>query len=133
MTSEPTKAILSVAQKLPYRISFGGTLDFQFADDVAKAFIAAATVPFTGAGSYNLRGAVIDVPTFCRTLAQIAPDADRLVSCGTMQLPIAPSLDDLPLQRDFGPLPPTPLAEGVRRTLRQFQELLRAGRLTTSA
>src|SRR5262249_32700120 len=38
MTSEPTKAIKSVALGRKYHISYGGFQDFQYVDDVAKAF-----------------------------------------------------------------------------------------------
>ena len=66
MTSEPTKAIKAVALGRPYSISFGGMLDLQLADDVAKVFIRAGTVPYRGAKSYNLRGAVVDLPALPR-------------------------------------------------------------------
>ena len=39
MTSEPTKAIKAVLLGRPYHISFGGWSDFQYVDDVAKAFV----------------------------------------------------------------------------------------------
>jgi hypothetical protein len=41
-------------------------------------------------------------------------------------------LDDTALQRDFGPLPTTPLEEGVDRTLEHFRRLDAEGRLDTA-
>jgi UDP-glucose 4-epimerase len=132
MTSEPTKAIKAIALDRPYAISFGGTLDLQFADDVAKTFLRAATSPYQGAKSYNLRGAVVDVATFHRTLCEIAPKAHRLVTFGTRQLGIAPNLNDAALQRDFGPIPATRLEDGIRRTLDDFRILAAKNRLDTT-
>ncbi len=57
MTSEPTKAIKSVALGRPYRISYGGKQDLQYVGDVAATFVRALTQPFEGADAFNLRGA----------------------------------------------------------------------------
>jgi nucleoside-diphosphate-sugar epimerase len=132
MTSEPTKAIKSVALGRPYAISFGGRLDLQLADDVAKAFLQAAASQYRGAKSYNLRGAVVDIPTFHQSLCAIAPEAHRLVTFGDRQLGIAPDLDDAAFQRDFGPLPPTALADGIRQTFEHFRRLHSDGKLDTA-
>ena len=129
MTSEPTKAIKSVALGRPYAISYGGKQDLQYVDDVAKAFIRCLEAPYQGAKSYNLRGAVIDLATFHRTLCEVAPEAAELVTFGDRQLGIAYDLDDSALQHDLGPMPVTPLAEGIRQTLEQFRRLAAEGRL----
>jgi nucleoside-diphosphate-sugar epimerase len=132
MTSEPTKALKSVALGRPYRISYGGVQDLQFAGDVAAAFLRAAEAPFEGAAVYNLRGAVVGLPEFVRTLEAVAPEARGLVTHGDRQLPIAFDLADDRFQRDFGPLPPTPLADGIRQTLERFRQLRAEGRLDVS-
>jgi nucleoside-diphosphate-sugar epimerase len=129
MTSEPTKAIKSVALGRSYAISYGGKQDLQYVDDVAKTFVHCLEAPYRGAKSYNLRGAVIDLATFHRTLCQVAPEAERLISFGNRQLGIAYDLDDGALQRDLGPMPVTPLAEGIRLTLDRFRQLAAEGRL----
>jgi len=51
---------------------------------------------------------------------------------GESQLPIAPDLDDSLLQAHYGPLPPTPLEDGLRKTLAMFREQLTAGTLDTA-
>lgn len=129
MTSEPTKAIKAVAMNRPYAISFGGRIDLQLAEDVARAFLHAAERPFNGSRSYNLRGAVISIAEFHRTLCQIEPLARELISFGTQQLGIAPNLDDSEFQRDLGPCPVTPLADGILRTLEHFRSLHSQGLL----
>jgi nucleoside-diphosphate-sugar epimerase len=129
MTSEPTKAIKSLALGRPYHVSYGGWQDLQYADDVAKIFIRGLEAPYSGAKSYNLRGHVVDLSTFHRLLSSVEPEAERLITFGDRQIPIAFDLDDSTLQRDLGPLPRTPLEEGIRRTLEQFRHLQSEGRL----
>jgi nucleoside-diphosphate-sugar epimerase len=127
MTSEPTKAILAVALGRPYRISYGGWQDFQYAEDVARAFVRCLERPARQAVVYNLRGVLADMPTFLRTLANVAPEAETLISYTERQLPIAPRLSDARLQRDYGPLTITPLEDGIRETLDRFRMLRQRG------
>jgi nucleoside-diphosphate-sugar epimerase len=132
MTSEPTRAIKALALGRPYHISYGGWQDLQYVEDVAAAFVRALEAPYRGAKSYNLRGAVVDLPAFRRALCAVEPSAEGLITHGDRQLGIAYDLDDAALQRDLGPLPKTPLAEGVGQTLALFRRLLAEGRLDTA-
>jgi len=132
MTSEPTKAIKSVAVDRPYRISYGGLQDLQYVGDVAGTFVRALHHPFEGADSFNLRGAVESIETFVETLFEVVPAARALVSHGDRQLPIAPSLDDSRLQAALGLPPRTPLRQGIAETFERFTELKRQGRLDLS-
>jgi nucleoside-diphosphate-sugar epimerase len=131
MTSEPTKAIKSLALGRKYHITYGGWQDLQFVDDVAKVFVRCLEAPYQGAKSYNLRGDVVDLATFHQALCEVAPAAAELITFGERQIAIAYNLDDTALQRDLGPMPHTPLVEGIRRTLTQFQQLQAEGRLDT--
>ena len=132
MTSEPTKAIKSVALGRPYHITYGGKQDLQYVDDVAQAFVRCLEAPYRGSKSYNLRGAVVDISGFHAALCEAAPEARELVTHGDRQIAIAYDLDDAGLQRDLGPVPVTPLVEGIRRTLAMFRALAAEGRLDTS-
>jgi nucleoside-diphosphate-sugar epimerase len=132
MTSEPTKAIKSLALNRPYHITYGGWQDLQFVDDVAKVFVRCLEAPYQGAKSYNLRGDVVDLATFHQALCAAEPAAARLVTFGERQIAIAYDLDDAALQRDLGPMPRTPLVEGIRRTLEHFRRLQAEGRLDTA-
>jgi nucleoside-diphosphate-sugar epimerase len=132
MTSEPTKAIKSLALGRPYHISYGGMQDLQYVEDVAAAFVRCLEAPYNGANSYNLRGHVVDLPTFHRALCEVEPAAARLITYGERQIAIAYDLDATALQRDLGPLAVTPLVDGIRRTLDLFRSLDREGRLDTA-
>ena len=132
MTSEPTKAIKAVLLGRPYHISFGGWSDFQYVDDVAKTFVNCLERPYTGAKSYNLRGAVVTLADFHKALAAVLPEAAKLVTLGTTQIAIAYDLSDAALERDLGPMPKTQLEDGIRETVQIFRQLQSEGRLDTS-
>jgi nucleoside-diphosphate-sugar epimerase len=123
MTSEPTKAIKSLALGRPYHITYGGWQDLQFVADVAKIFVRCLEAPYQGAKSYNLRGEVVDLLGFHKALCVLEPAAAQLITFGEKQIPIAYDLDDGALQHDLGSMPRTPLAEGIRQTLEHFRRL----------
>src|SRR5947209_18499599 len=123
MTSEPTKAIKSLALGRPYHISYGGVQDMQYVGDVAGCIVRCLERPYEGAKSYNLRGDVVDLPAFHRALCAVEPAAERLITYGERQIAIAFDLDDAALQRDLGPMPRMPLQEGIRQTLERFRAL----------
>jgi nucleoside-diphosphate-sugar epimerase len=133
MTSEPTRAIQAMALGRPYHISYGGSQDMQYVEDVADTFVRCLEAPFEGARAYNVRGDVVDLPAFHCALAAADPEAARRITYGEKQLPIAFDLDDARLQRDLGPKPRTPLVEGVRATLELFRQLYADGRLMPDA
>jgi nucleoside-diphosphate-sugar epimerase len=132
MTSEPTKAIKAALLGRPYHINFGGWTDFQYVDDVAKTFVYSLERPYTGAKSYNLRGAVVTLKDFHAALATVLPEAAKLVTFGTAQIAIAYDLSDDGLQRDLGPMPKTSLVDGIRETVAIFKQLQSENRLDTS-
>jgi nucleoside-diphosphate-sugar epimerase len=132
MTSEPTKAIKAALLGRPYPISFGGWTDFQYVDDVARAFVLSLTRPYRGAKSYNLRGAVVTLADFHRELTKVLPEAGTLVTVGTQQIAIAYDLSDDGITADLGPMPKTTLEAGIRETVAIFRQLQAEGRLDTA-
>ena len=132
MTSEPTKAIKAALLGRPYAISFGGWTDFQYVDDVAKAFVLCLERPYSGAKSYNLRGAVVTLADFHAALGRVLPEAATLVTTGKTQIAIAYDLADDALQRDLGLMPKTSLEDGIRETVAIFRQLQAEGRLDTA-
>jgi nucleoside-diphosphate-sugar epimerase len=132
MTSEPTKAIKAALLGRPYPISFGGWTDFQYVADVAEVFVLSCERPFTGAGAFNLRGAVVTLDEFRRTLVRVLPEAERLVTVGTTQIAIAYDLSDAGITAALGTMPVTPLEDGIRETVAIFRRLRDEGRLDTS-
>jgi nucleoside-diphosphate-sugar epimerase len=132
MTSEPTKAIKSLALDRKYHITYGGVQDMQYVDDVARITVRCLEAPYQGAKSYNLRGHVVDLATLHKAMVEVEPSAAKLITYGERQIAIAYDLDDSALQRDLGPMPRTPLVEGIRQTFEMFRKLQREGRLDTA-
>ena len=129
MTSEPTRALKCLALGKPHRINYGGWQDLQFVEDVAQAFVACLGGDYKGPKSYNLRGAVIDMDGFLNAVAEVEPASKKLLSYQGGQLPIAWDLCDKGIQGDYGPIPVTPLKEGIAKTLNTFRQLEAEGRL----
>src|SRR5262249_29243977 len=75
VTSEPTKAIKALVLGRKYHITYGGWQDLQFVEDVAATFVRCLEASFRGASVYNLRGRVVDLPEFLRTLISVEPAA----------------------------------------------------------
>ncbi len=132
MTSEPTKAIKAVMLGRPYAINFGGWTDFQYVADVAGTFVNCLEQPYSGAKSYNMRGAVVSLQQFHAALCEVLPEAQDLVTLGTTQIGIAYDLDDTELEADLGPMPKTSLVAGIRETVTIFRQLQAEGRLDTA-
>ena len=100
--------------------------------DVAGTFLRALEAPFQGAEAFNVRGAVVPIETFVSLLREVAPGSAELISHGVRQLPIAFDLDDVRLDAQFGPIPHTPLRDGIAETYRRFVSLKAEGRLDVS-
>lgn len=131
LTSGPTKAIKAAVVGRPYTIRFTGGVDLQYADDVARIFLLAADSGVSGARVYTLRGEVTQMAQFVDALKREIPAAAELIRAEGSALFLAHDLDDSALARDFGGIPKTPLAEGIRETRQLFERLQREGQLDT--
>ena len=127
MTSTPTKAMLAAAAGRPYRISYGGRYCFQFADDVAKLFIAAACAEFNGAQVFNIGGSSVSTPEVIAAIERVAPTAGGLITYDDIPLPFPQEVDNTDLKALLGSLPETPLDDGIRQSLAIFKNALEHG------
>lgn len=127
LTSEPTKAMLAVAAGQSYHISFGGTMQFQWASDVARWFIAAAETPLGGAHSFNLGTPPTTVEAVAALIRQVRPAAH--ITVAERQLPFPEGFDDSALKQHLGGVDETPLEDGIRQTIAHFEACLADGRL----
>ncbi len=132
MTSTPTKAMLAAAAGLPYRITYGGRSGMQYTDDVARLFIAVASVPFEGAEVYNIRGSVVDMAEVVEAIEATEPRARGTITYDATPLPFPDGQDDSRLAALLGTIPHTPLNEGVAATIATFKQALRSGLLSTA-
>ncbi|TMD30220.1 MAG: NAD(P)-dependent oxidoreductase [Chloroflexi bacterium] len=128
LTSGPTKAILAAVVGRPYRIAFGGRTLLQYAEDVARALIAAGRSGLTGARVFNLGGSLVGIDDLVATIERCVPEATGLVTHDPEPLPFPDAIDDAGIEA-IGEVPVTPLDEAVRRTVEVFRRSLDRGSL----
>ncbi len=127
MTSAPTRAMLNAAAGRPFHIPYGGRADYHYADDVARAFIACARVPYSGAEIFNLRGSIATMPQIIAAVEAVAPGARDLITYDDKSLPFPETYDPAPLAALLGHIPYTPLDAAVADTVTRFRELVARG------
>jgi nucleoside-diphosphate-sugar epimerase len=133
ITSAPTKAMLATALGQPFHIPYGGRGEFQYADDVAKAFIACARTPFEGAEIFNLHGSVAHMSELVAAIEAAAPESRGQITFAEPGFPSPEEFDATALTELIGPLPRTPLLEGTTATIALFRERIAEGQLNMDA
>jgi nucleoside-diphosphate-sugar epimerase len=129
LTAGPTKAMLAAALGRQYHIPFGGLSTYQYVEDVARAFIRAARVPFEGAGVYNMGGTVVHVREIIGAIENAEPAMAGQITFDDHPLPFPERYADAMLHSAIGPLQGTPLKTGVEETIKIFKQAIASGRL----
>ncbi len=115
VTSQPTVAMAHAVRGDPYAVDYGGVLDFQYAPDVARLFIAAARSEPDGAPVLNIEGHVVSVAEFvARTVAVTGFDG---IQVGTDALPLSHGASPAGLAELLGDVAPTPLDDAISETV----------------
>jgi nucleoside-diphosphate-sugar epimerase len=128
-TSTPTVAMVAAAAGQPYRISHGGSVGLQYAEDVARTFLAVARADVTDALALNIGVLTVSVPEIIAAIETAAPQARGLITYEDAALPFVAKLDASGLRKLLGSPPETPLAVGVERTIQTFRRALADGLL----
>ncbi len=129
LTSDPTFAIKAAALGAPFRIRLSGSMDMQYVEDVAEAFVRCALSDVQGAHIFNLAGEIVTMEALIEAIDRERPGAARLLSFSGPQVPVAFKMDDTRLHSLVPGIPRTSLDEGIRRTLEIFDRLRAEGRL----
>ena len=129
VTAAPTLAMKSAVLGRPFRIPYGGAADLIFTKDVARALVAAADASLDGARTYNLHGESARIADVVALIRRAWPEAKDAITHDEVPSPFAAALDDARYQRDLGPTARLSLDAGVRRTLEEFAQLQKGGRL----
>lgn len=132
VTSKPTVAMIAAAAGRPYHIDFGGRYQFQFAEDAARAFVAAARAELDGAQVFSLPGPAFGVDEVVAAIADAVPESRGAITHDERLLPFPGAFDGSPLELSLGSIPQTPLEDGVRRTIDVYRAALADGRLDDS-
>ena len=128
-TSKPTLAMIAAAAGRPFRIDYSGSYQFQFADDVAQTFIAAARSELAGANVFSLPGPVTSVAGVVSAIEQVEPKSTGRINVDERVLALPAGFDGAPLESALGTQHVTPLADGIRQTIDTYRAALAAGRL----
>ncbi len=143
-TSAPTNALKAIAmgasrgKKIPFEMPYGGRENYHFVEDVGMHFAACTLQPFDGFGVFNIKGETIPITEFLNLATQ---EASKLGMEAFTALSVAentpPNLFVSDLSHDkidqaFRNLPLTPIAEGIGKTLREFQKMAANGLLATT-
>jgi nucleoside-diphosphate-sugar epimerase len=129
VTSKPTVAMIAAAGDRPFHVDFGGAYQFQFVEDVAAAFVAAALRRLDGARVFSCPGPRIAVASVVDLLADIVPSSRGRITFGDRILPFPAAFDGAPIEAALGPLPLTPIEEGVERTVALYRSAFERGLL----
>lgn len=123
LTSGPSLAMAAAARGDGAEIGYGGTVQYDFAPDVGRAFALAARAAEDGAQVANFPGEPSAMEDVVAAIEAAAPEVAGKITWRDERLPFPESLEGALLERLVGPLPHTPLSEGVRRTVERFREL----------
>jgi UDP-glucuronate 4-epimerase len=122
MTSGPTLAMAAAARGEGFNIAFGGRTQFQYAADVARAFLAASRAVSQGAEAFNLPSSPTHVSEIVDAIVAAAPEvAGRITYDEASELPFAVDLEATGFERVIGHVEFTPLDDGVRQTIDVFR------------
>jgi nucleoside-diphosphate-sugar epimerase len=123
LTSGPSLAMAAAARGEGHSIGYGGTAQYDFAPDVGRAFALAARAATDGAHVANFPGEPSTMQEVVDAIEAAAPAVAGKMFWEEGQLPFPESLQANLLERLVGPLPRTPLADGVRQTIEHFRSL----------
>ena len=125
LTSDPTKAMLAAVKGEDYEIGFSGRMQFQWASDMARYFIAAAETPYDGAAAFNFGTTPASVDDVVQLIREMRPGVE--ISYRNNDLPFPAGMDGSSLQEYLPEMQETSLEEGVRLTIAQFESALARG------
>lgn len=118
LTSEPTKAMQAAANGESYHISFGGSMQFHYASDVARQFIAAADASVDGVRVYDLG----TQPVSLQHIAELITDiSGATVTAGDEPLAFPDGATPAPDFTQVIDVPVTPLRKGIEATIEHFR------------
>lgn len=132
VTSAPTMAMLAAAAGQRYTIPYAGAAQFQYAPDVARAFVGAAVADIEGADVHNLLGDTRSVADLVKLIVDVCPEANSLISYEGEPLSFPAAVADDGLKSVIGELTETPLRSAVADTIAHFRTALADRRIDAS-
>lgn len=120
LTAGPTLACRAAAEGRSFVIPFSGGSDFLYVDDIAAAFVEAATTPLKDAHAFNLTGIKSSAEGVVAEIKRIVPGAK--ISAAGPSLPVSGDIEPGDIRNTFPTIPLTNLAEGLAATIAHYRE-----------
>ncbi|HTX73379.1 MAG TPA: NAD-dependent epimerase/dehydratase family protein [Rectinemataceae bacterium] len=127
LTATPSVAMLAAAAGRPYRISYGGTFGFHYAEDVAELFISAARSSYEGSESFNLGGESVTMAEVVRAIEVASPESAGTISWDEVPPPYPPSMRNEELAKVLPRIRFSALGDAVARTVELYRRALSRG------
>ena len=131
MTSSPTVAIAAAVLGTPFRITFGGSTLFQYAEDVARTLLLASRAAPTGARVFNLGGSAVSIESWIEAIDEAVSGARQLLTFEPAPLPFPSDIEHTSIAT-LGEVPVTPYRDAIAATARIYQALAAEGGLVGS-
>jgi nucleoside-diphosphate-sugar epimerase len=129
LTSAPTQAMIAAAAGAAFQIPFGGRCQFQYAPDVARAFLRASRARVDGAVVHNLPGRPVHMHEIVDAIEAAAPASAGLITYVEQPLPFPADIDATSWTACFGEPQETPVRVGVAATVERLRTLIADGRV----
>jgi UDP-glucuronate 4-epimerase len=114
MTAGPSLAIEAAVHGEAFEIGFSGAAQYDYAPDVGRALVIAASATADRAAVYNFPGVPATIEEVVDAVRAAVPGASIGWSGGSLPFPAA--LEAVGFERDVAPLPRTTLTEGISAT-----------------
>jgi len=121
LTSGPSLAMAAAARGEGFEIGYAGIVQYDLAADVGRAFALAARAASEGAHVANFPGEAATMEEVVAAIEAAAPEVAGRVTFTDQRLPFPERLESGLLERLIGPVPRTPLPEGVHETIEHFR------------
>jgi len=121
LTAGPSLAARAAALGERYSIGYTGRVGYDYIEDVARAFVRCAFETPAGASVADLPGEQATTEEFIRAITTVIPEAEGRIQVDGPEIPTNIPSDPHYLPRLFSDWTPTPLLEGVRRTVEFYR------------
>lgn len=127
LTATPSIAMLAAAAGRPYRISYGGTFGFHYAEDVADLFVSAARADYSGSEAFNLGGESVTMAQVVDAIEAASPQSVGMISWDEVPPPYPPAMRNDELAKILPGIRFSALGAAVMRTVELYRRALGRG------
>lgn len=122
LTAGPSLACRAAARGENYTIGYTGRVGYDYVEDVARAFVRAALTCSNGATVVDLPSESASTEEFAQLIEQAAPACVGTINVQGPEIPSNIPAAPNYIKTLFPDWQPTPLSEGVRRTIEFYRQ-----------